>query len=150
MSSHVVFTLNSHFTPSFISMTLFFRVAFFLSVNRYILDSLSTIIPQTSLISFNISQPLEPKSVLTFFLPACGYELFLLLLAKTTLLSQTNSLTSSEETTRCFCKPVWTQGLDFAKHPTTLTVSMLAVFSIKTRAEGKQLSGRSQRFWPEI
>lgn len=38
----------------------------------------------------------------------------------------------------------------FAKHPSTLTVSMLAVFSIKTRAEGKQLSGRSQRFWPEI
>lgn len=38
----------------------------------------------------------------------------------------------------------------FAKHPSALTVSMLAMFSIKTKAEGKQLSGQSLRSWPQI
>ena len=59
----------------------------------------------------------------------------------------------SEETTRFFASRFGIGDCEiagFAKHPSTLTVSMLAVFSIKTRAEGKQLSGRSQRFWPEI
>lgn len=58
----------------------------------------------------------------------------------------------SEETARFFESQLGIRGCEagFAKHPSTLTVSMLAVFSIKTRAEGKQLSGRSQRFWPEI
>lgn len=37
-----------------------------------------------------------------------------------------------------------------ARQPSTLTVSMLAMFLIKTRAEGKQLNRHSQRFWPEI
>lgn len=58
----------------------------------------------------------------------------------------------SEEKTRFFCSQLGIGDCEagLVKHPSTLTVSMLAVFSIKTRAEGKQLSGRSQRFWPEI
>lgn len=57
----------------------------------------------------------------------------------------------SEETTclRQASLESWTVRLAL-QSVSTLTVSMLAVFSIKTRAEGKQLSGHSQRFWPEI
>lgn len=72
----------------------------------------------------------------------------------TPLLSQTNFLTSSLRKLAfyfsIYASQFGTRDCRAGLKKNTLTVSMLTVFSIKTRAGGKELSGRSQRFWPEI